>query len=300
MVADEAAQAIESLPSKFVTLADGVKVHYQEAGPDNAPVILLTHGFLGSLRDWQGVTGPLAALAEERGQPHRVIALDWVGFGRSSKPAVDFSLDYFANFLRQFAEAIGLERFSLAGHSMGGKHNLAFALRYPQYIERLVLVDCDGFLPDPWWTHQGQKAWSQALARLAVNVLGSRQFMRAYQKNVFFDPRFYLNEAEITQAALDLQEPAYKAVIVGLRRDYARLSLALSGYRARLSELGMPVQIFWGLQDRILHVDQGHAAQSEIPTAQLYVFDRCGHFPQVEKAAEFNERVLEFLTKPQL
>ncbi len=283
------------LESKFVTLADGLVVHYQEAGPADAPAVLLAHGFLGSLRDWRFVTGPLAALAQSEGFPLRTIAFDWVGFGRSSKPNTNYSLFYFADFLKHFADTLKLSDFDLMGHSMGGKHALAFKVLYPQYVRKLVLVDTDGFLNDPWWTRQTEKSWFKPLANLSTDALGKEGFLRLFFKNIFFDPKFYPSSAELTQAALELRDEDYRLVLRALNRDYLKLSLNLTGLRARLGEIKDPVQIFWGREDKILALKDGYQAMQELPNAKLTIFDQCGHLPQIEKAEEFNRRALKFL-----
>jgi 4,5:9,10-diseco-3-hydroxy-5,9,17-trioxoandrosta-1(10),2-diene-4-oate hydrolase len=285
------------LEDKFVTLPDGVRVRYQEAGPPDAPPVLLMHGFLGSVRDWRFNTGPLAELALAKGHPLRVIALDWVGFGASSKPKVAYSLFYFADFLKKFADALNLRHLNLIGHSMGGKHNLAFAILYPDYVEKLVLVDTDGFVADPWWIYQTGKVWFRPLGKLSAALLGKPWFLRLTVKNILHDPKFYPGEAEVARAAEELRDPEYKAALQALNQNYPQLSLKLTGLRARLPELKVPVQIFWGLQDRLISLDCAHIAQAEIPGAHLYVFDQCSHLPQIEKAEEFNRLTLDFLLK---
>ena len=287
-----------SAEEKFVTLADGLRVHYQEAGPPDAPTVLMTHGFLGSLRDWRYVTRPLAALAERYEYRLRTIALDWVGFGQSAMPPVNYSLFYFAEFLKNFADELGLKQFDLMGHSMGGKHNLAFAVLYPDYVRKLILVDTDGFLADPWWTHQTNKAWFKPLANLSTDLLGQERFLKLFLRSIFFDPKFYPTPVEVSQAAQELRNEDYRMVLRSLNRDYPQLSLKLTGLRDRLSEIHSPTQIFWGLQDRILPLEQGLRAQQEIPDAHLSVFDQCGHLPQIEQAKEFNQRVFDFLRRP--
>lgn len=287
----------EELESKFVTLPDGVEIHYKEAGPADAPAVLLAHGFLGSLKDWRYTVAPLAALALATDTPRRIIAFDWVGFGRSSKPAVTYSLFYFAEFLKNFADALGFSRMALVGNSMGGKHNLAFAILYPSYVEKLVLVDTDGFLDDPWWTTHTNRPYFKPLANFSTVLLGQERFLRAFQKNVFFDTKFYPDEAIVRQMAQELRDPQYKAALRALNRDYSQLSLTLTGLRSRLKELQVPVQLFWGQQDRILPIEQGHRANAEISGSQMHIFDGCGHLPQIEKATEFNQRLLDFLNK---
>ncbi len=286
-----------ALESKFVTLASGVKAHYVEAGPLDAPALVLTHGFLGSLAHWRFNTKALAELSAATNQPRRVIALDWVGFGQSDKPAVYYSLHYFAQFLKEFADALELKQFDLGGHSMGGKHSLAFTLYYPQYVRKLILVDTDGFLKDPWWTHITNTWYFKPLANYTTVLLGKPRFLKTSLKNVFYNSEFYPAETEIEQAALELRDPLYMASLRALNRDYPDLSLRLTGLFERLDEIKQPIQIFWGLQDKILNISQGHLAQENLPTSSLYVFDKCSHMPQVEKSVQFNQLVLDFLNK---
>ncbi len=285
------------LEDKFVTLPNGVRVRYQEAGPADAPAVLLTHGFLGSVRDWRFNLTQLAEMTENEGQPRRIIAFDWVGFGLSSKPKVTYSLFYFSDFLKMFADALKLSRFSLIGHSMGGKHNLAFTVLYPEYVEKLVLVDTDGFISDPWWTHQTKKTWFKPLGNLSTVMLSQEWVLKATAKNILFDPKYYPKPEEVAVVAQELRDPEYKAALRALNRDYPGLSLQLTGLRARLNEINVPVQIFWGLQDKLISVNCAHIAQAELPSAQLYLFDRCSHMPMVETAEEFNRRTLDFLMK---
>jgi pimeloyl-ACP methyl ester carboxylesterase len=286
------------LESKYVTLPGGIRAHYQEAGPAEAPALILTHGFLGSVSHWRLNTKAIADLAvtNPKFQPRRVIAVDWVGFGKSDKPAVHYSLRYFAEFLKAFADALGLKQFDLGGHSMGGKHNLAFTIYFPEYVRKLVLVDTDGFVKDPWWTNITDTWYFKPLANYSTVLLGKPSFLKAtLLKSVFYDPKFYPTESEIEEAAQELRDPLYMASLRALNRDYPDLSLRLTGLFDRLGELKQPALLFWGQQDRILHVSMAKIAQEKIPNSTLHIFDHCGHMLQVEKSAEFNRLVLEFL-----
>ncbi len=287
------------LENKYVTLASGIRVCYVEAGPADAPAVLLTHGFLGSLADWRYTTKPLADLSTSNQGflPRRLIALDWVGFGLSDKPATGYSLKYFADFLKDFADALDLKQFDLIGHSMGGKHNLAFTIYYPEYVRKLVLVDTDGFVKDPWWTNVTNKWYFKPLANYSTVLLSKPKFIRASLKSVFYDTKFFPKDDEIMRASTKLRDPQYVASLRALNRDYPGLSMKLTGLFDRLSEITVPIQIFWGQQDRILNVSQAHIAHQQLATSSLHLFDKCSHMPQVEKSAEFNQLVLQFLDK---
>jgi len=288
-----------NLKPKFVTLSSGIRVCYVEAGPPDAPALLLTHGFLGSLQDWRYNTTALAELSQSEAnfQPRRVIALDWVGFGLTDKPATTYSLDYFAHFLKDFADRLGLQQFDLGGHSMGGKHNLAFAILYPQYVRKLVLSATDGFIQDPKWITQTTNWYFRPLAYLSTVALAQPSVIRASLKPVFFDPKFLPDDEQINEAALALHLPAYRASLRALNRDYARLSMRQTGLINRVSEIKVPVQVFWGLQDHVLEVSNAEVAKQYLPHAEFHLFDNCGHCPHIERSEEFNRLVLEFLEK---
>src|SRR2546427_2020692 len=117
----------------------GVAIHCQIAGPDGAPQVVFVHGLGGSYETW---SLNLPAFAEW----FRICALDLVGAGSSDKPAMDYSVPSLADFLARFLDALdgGWQSVSLVGHSLGGAIALAFASRYPERVERLVLVDSAG------------------------------------------------------------------------------------------------------------------------------------------------------------
>ena|GEM_PF-2071167 len=280
--------------SKFVTLANGVKIHYVEAGPADAPVLLLTHGFLGSWKDWRYNVG---ALAEQSPTPLRTIAFDWPPFGKSDKPDIAYSLFYYADILRDFANALNLTEFDLMGHSMGGKHNLAFMLLNPVYVRKLILVDTDGFVKDMWTVDHTKDGWYQPISKLFTNILAKPKFLKLTLKNIIYNPKFYPPQSEIEENARNFAQPDSKAGIQAMGYNLVALSLTKTGLKARLGEIKNPTLIIWGKQDRLLHINCGYEARTYLPHAQFQVYEECGHLPQLEKAAEFNRLVLDFLAK---
>lgn len=116
--------------------ANGVRAHYLTAGSGSP--LLLVHGAGYDAREWSRNFTSLC-------QRFTVFAPDLVGFGKSDKPrGVPYTYDYFAGFLRDFMDAVGVDRTSIVGHSMGGGAALAFALAFPHRLDRLVLVDSSG------------------------------------------------------------------------------------------------------------------------------------------------------------
>ena len=118
---------------------DGLKVNYKETGPKGAPALLLLHGFGSSLQAWDDWSLKLE-------QKYRLIRLDLPGFGLTgASPANDYSEEKDLAILTYFADKLGLEKFSVMGHSMGGKMAWSLAASQPERVQALVLMAPDGF-----------------------------------------------------------------------------------------------------------------------------------------------------------
>lgn len=122
-------------PKSQTLAANGINLHYLDWGAPAAPPLVLLHGLRGHANVWDDVAQALC-------DRYHVYALDQRGRGDTDHaPGGDYSTDAFVADLAAFADAIGLERFTLVGHSMGGRNSLAFAARYPRRLERLCIVD---------------------------------------------------------------------------------------------------------------------------------------------------------------
>ncbi len=115
--------------------AGGLTFHYITWGPESAPPVVLLHGVTGHARSWD-------ALARDLSADFRVIALDQRGHGDSDRaPDGDYRVATMAGDLTGFVDALGLERFALVGHSMGGRVGIAYADGHAARIERICIVD---------------------------------------------------------------------------------------------------------------------------------------------------------------
>ncbi|HEX2055991.1 MAG TPA: alpha/beta fold hydrolase, partial [Nitrospiraceae bacterium] len=127
---------IQRLPVLAVTV-EGQRLAYLDQG--KGPPVVLLHGFGGSMWQWEYQQAELSAR-------HRVITPDLIGSGLSDKPTIDYRPDRFLSFLRGFLDELHIERASLVGNSMGAGLAIAFALTYPDRVDRLVLIS--GLPPD--------------------------------------------------------------------------------------------------------------------------------------------------------
>ncbi|MFA4835321.1 MAG: alpha/beta fold hydrolase [Dehalococcoidia bacterium] len=127
---------VQKIESKWIKAGE-INAHYLVGG-EGPPLVLVNGGGAASAEnDWAPNIEPLA-------EHYRIYAPDMVGYGKSDKPKVDYTQRLFITFLEDFTAAVGLERMSIIGHSLGGGIALAFTLKHPQKVEKLVLIDCSG------------------------------------------------------------------------------------------------------------------------------------------------------------
>lgn len=272
--ASAAAQAPAAQAPKEVVVF-GQKIKYVEAG--SGPVVILLHGLGGNSTNWAFNTPALA-------QKFRVVVPDQIGFGQSDKPLINYRIGTYVDFLDKFLAELKVERATLVGNSMGGWVAALYALKYPGKVERLVLVDSAGFAP-------AKEFDLNALAGLNPST---RDEMKRLANLVFFNPLFK------SDAAIDV----LLAQRLSAGDGYTIQRLVESIYRGddmldgKLSAIKQPVLLVWGREDGLTPLArEGERFKRELPSAQLLVFEQCGHVPQVEKAAEFNAAVLKFLSQ---
>lgn len=263
---------------------DGWRIRYLHAGRGD-PVVLL-HGLGVFAESW---LYNISALSDY----FSVYAPDLIGFGRSDKPRISYDMEVFDRFLLGFLDSLGLERVVLIGNSLGGGIALYFALTHPDRVEKLVLVDSALIGRDVSW---GLRILSiPRLGRLLIGK-GSKEDLRRALRGSFYDPKFltddWIEEAYRISKLPGVKHPFLSVIrngvnLWGIRRRYVLTD--------RLHELKMPVLIVWGRQDRVIPVRYAYVAYRRIRSARLIIFEGCGHAPQIERYAQFNKAVLEFL-----
>lgn len=259
------------LPELRSTPVFGQKICYYDVGA--GPALVLLHGIGGDADDW-------AFCLDALSKSHRVVALDLLGFGRSDKPHIDYSIAGFVEVLQQFLQTLGMERTSLLGGSLGGWIAATFALQFPQMVDKLVLVDAAGLWEDT--------------VELPVDLrVSTRQHMREVFDFLFHDRSL---------ATDDLVDLAYRQHLErGDGYTIHNLLQNLQDGRERLDEsiaaLKGPTLIVWGEQDAMVPVAAAHNFHTLIPGSQLEIISECGHLPALEKPAELVWLVLNFLDR---
>jgi pimeloyl-ACP methyl ester carboxylesterase len=274
------------IPAKTATV-HGRSVSYLEAG--EGPVLLLIHGIAGSCENWREVVEPLA-------RRHTVIAPDFPGHGASEVGAGDYSIGALAAGLRDLLLALGHERATVVGHSLGGGVAMQLAYQFPEMLERLVLVSSGGLGPE---VSPVLRAAALPGADLFISVTagaGEKVGSALGRGLAAVGLRPNADVAEVARGYASLQDPARRAAFLDTLRAVVgtRGQRVHAGDRLYLAE-AVPVLIVWGARDSIIPVRHGEDAARAIPGARLEVFDDVGHLPQLEAPGCFIAVLERFL-----
>jgi triacylglycerol lipase len=276
LVAALAMSALAQAPAVKSSTIFGAKINYIEAGDPSKPAVILLHGLGGSTTNWAFTTPAISA-------SYHVFVIDQVGFGRSDRPALKYRVATYVDFLDKFMAENKIEKASLVGNSMGGWVAALTAIKYPNRVEKLVLADAAGLKPAAVDMAQiyGMNYSTRDEARALIKLL-------MYNSELFSSDEAIDNLISVRVAANDAG--TINSLIESIKRNEDFLN-------GRLGEIKKPTLIIWGKQDGLIKVTDGEHFKREIAGSELVVFDKCGHGPQIEQAAEFNKTVLAFLAK---
>jgi pimeloyl-ACP methyl ester carboxylesterase len=259
----------------------GLKINYYEDG--SGPNLVLLHGMFGDYLDWEPVLGLLA-------RRFHIVAPDLPGFGESGKPDVAYTGEFFVEKLDGFFAALGLKEIILAGNSFGGQIAMLYALRHPEKVSQLVLVDSGGFREVP----EAERAMARTMLS-RENLLAMPPamipliFSKVFVKESAEKERYMAKQAAKLKAA---DYPEYVRAVVGS----IELSMA-TNLLEELPKIKCPVLLLSGKEDSVVPPEQAEEAARRLPRATLQIMEGCGHMPQLEDPGEFARRVAEHIFK---
>jgi pimeloyl-ACP methyl ester carboxylesterase len=266
----------------------GHRVRYLTAG--SGPPLVLVHGITSSADTW---TEAMRGLARD----HTVIAPDLLGHGASAKPRGDYSLGAYASGVRDLLAALGHDRVTLVGHSLGGGVAMQFAYQFPERTERLVLVSSGGLGREVNFL---LRAAALPGAELVLPLLVPAWLERAVGAAGWAGERLGLRArpdlGEVVRGFLSLNDSEARAAFIhtlravidhGGQRVDSRDRLYLASH--------LPTLVVWGERDPIIPVAHAHGAHEAMPGSRLEVFAASGHFPHMDDTVRFVEVLREFL-----
>jgi pimeloyl-ACP methyl ester carboxylesterase len=274
--------AAVSLDSRFADIGDGLRVHYHVVG--SGPAMICLHGAGPGATAWSNFKGNVAALTAK----HTVYLVDMPQFGKSSKPIImGPRLTAFATMIRSFMDATGIARADFIGNSFGGQVALKMAIDAPERVRSVVIIGStpvaiSALSPMP----------SEGVRLIANYYRGegpSLEKLRYLLSTLVYDASFLTDDIlnERFETSLD---PELIAVNTGPRPEYEDLT-------PDFRKIAAPVLIVWGAEDRAGPIDIGLFMLRAIRDARMHIFNKCGHWAQVEHEAEFNELVLAFMNR---
>jgi pimeloyl-ACP methyl ester carboxylesterase len=275
--------------SRFIEIND-VTVHYKEMGEGKRTFILL-HGFGASVYSWRKVMDDFASLGH-------VIAYDRPAFGLTERPMPEtwtenpYGMEANIELLRGLMDELEVEKAVLVGNSAGGGVAAAFALAYPERVEKLILVDPGlGGGRGPQFP-----AWALPLMWTPQMRHIGQLMMRDYQESLPQTiQREWFDQSKLTDKIR--QEPLKIFKIQNWDRAFYELTFAPAypELRPLLPQLTVPVFIVAGAEDRLIRSWYFEAISEEISNASLSLIPNCGHVPQEECPQEFMKEVLQYL-----
>jgi len=266
----------------------GHRVRFHRSG--DGPLLVLLHGIASTADTWAPVATGLAA-------NHTVLAPDLLGHGASAKPRGDYSLGAYASGVRDLITALGYERATVVGHSLGGGIAMQFAYQFPERVERLVLISSGGLGRE---VHPILRASTLPGSEIVLALLG-RRWLRTTGGAVGATlGRLGLRAGEdLAGVAAGLASlgdadargafvhTARAAIDPGVQRVSATDRLYLAAH--------LPTLIVWGERDPIIPAAHGEAAHAAIPGSRLEIFAGAGHFPHREQPVRFVSLVEDFM-----
>ncbi len=275
----------KDLSGWFIQLPNGV-THYELSNPDKENTVILVHGF--SVPYF--IYDPTYEFLTQSG--FRVLRYDLFGRGFSDRPEARYNIDLFVNQLGDLLDALRFTRpVSLVGLSTGGPITATFTARFPERVNKLVLIDPIG-------------AKILALARIlkvaAMPIVGEAIISlfrsEGMVKNFVSDliDRELVGHFQARYIA-QMQYKGFRRGILSSIRN-GMLDSFLKIYD-RVGKMDKPVLLFWGRNDPTVPFKHSHDLRAAMPNLEFHVIENCGHIPHYEKPEEFNPILLEFLRK---
>ncbi len=267
--------------SQFIDVR-GMRVHYRDEGTGEK-VLLLLHGIGASLHTWDGWIQPLS-------YDFRILRVDMPGFGLTGpSPDGDYGIQSYVDFIDEFLDKLGVQTIDIAGNSLGGQVAWNYALKRPERVGRLVMIDAAGYPRDA----AGGAGTILRLARLPgvrnlLTMLTPRSLIADSLREVYGNPANLSDD--LINRYFDLARRP------GNRRAFIERAAAAGADRnGDHSLLKQPVLILWGAEDRWIPLADARDFANDIDNARLIVYPGIGHVPMEELPGPTARAALTFL-----
>ncbi len=273
---------------------DSLSIFYREAGPRDAPVILLLHGLPSSSRMFQPL---LTRLADS----YRLIAPDYPGFGHSDWPdprQFAYTFDHIAQVIGDFTQALGLNRYTLYMQDYGGPVGFRMVLAHPERVQALIVQDAvahNGGLGAAWATRRAfwadRPAQEEAMRKNLLSMTATKTRHLGDDPNVeLYDPDLWTDEFAFLNA------PGQAQIQSDLFYDYRTNVDAYPTWQAWMRKTQPKLLVLWGRHDLSFDPGEPERYREEVPGAEIHVTEG-GHFALDTRADEIAALVREFMAQ---
>ena len=264
---------VENATEKFVEMSHG-KTRYFEAGTGYPTILLHGVGYTGGGPNWFLNLGPLSSKL-------RVLAVDCLGWGEGDVLEQEYSFAYLVDFIREFQDALGLEKTNIVGHSMGGWLASVFAYESPERVNKLVLVGSGGAMPRQL---KSMVEFQPPTRDTLLAMLTKTVQKDGVDIEALTDYHYKLSQNETRLAA-------YRRILTHMNNMETR-----SRYNTvrRFPHITVPTLVVWGRNDSTNALEMGEMTHQGIRGSKMVVLE-CEHFVPTEVSDEFNQALLDFL-----
>jgi pimeloyl-ACP methyl ester carboxylesterase len=272
--------------SKFIKI-ENFNVHYLDYG-NGEKIILLIHGFGASTYSFRYITLPLTKYG-------RVIAIDLPGFGLTERPLIKnlnynpYSRDGQVETIKKFLDSLNIKKVMILGHSMGGGVATYFTIKYPEYVEKLIIEDgaifdqqFGGSLVKFLKTSFGKFFWPVIVKPLVAQISRLKD-IAYYDKNIIKE-----NDIKEYKKALNVKNWDYG--LYEITTSLERVNL-----KEKLNQIEVKVLVIWGEFDKVIPLEVGLEISSLIKNCDFKIIKNCGHVPHEEKPDYFLKILIEFI-----
>jgi pimeloyl-ACP methyl ester carboxylesterase len=292
----KASTAVHSTMHKTIKV-DGLDIFYREAGPADAPVLLLLHGFPTSSHMFRNL---IPALSDR----YHVIAPDYPGYGQSSMPSVTefkYTFDNLANVVEAFTEKLSLKSYSLYLMDYGAPVGFRLAAKHPERVQSLIIQNGNAYdegLREFWapfktYWKDNSETNAEALRKL-LNLEATRwQYTHGTRQVEAISPDNWL----VDQTQLD--RPGNKEIQMALFSSYASNPPLYPKWQAYFRKHQPPTLIVWGKNDIIFPADGAEPYRRDLKNLEFHLIDT-GHFALEEEGGKISNLIRNFLTKQKL
>jgi pimeloyl-ACP methyl ester carboxylesterase len=278
--------------SHFLDLPGGLHVHYRDEGNPGGPLLVLLHGFGDSYTSWEGWVGELKP-------KFHVISLDFPGHGLTrASEGFQLSGAALADFVDAFAAKLALPKFAVAGNSMGGGAAWQVAVRHPERLDALILVDAAGFPNEkpPGEIPLAFKILRYPIGRAILRNIDNRPLIAEGLKTDVYD-KSLITPAIVDRWAEFQRAPGHRSILMAI--DFSAQSWATPEL---LAGIKVPTLVMHGDSDVLIEPASARKFAAAIAGAKLITYSHVGHLPQIEipqrSAADAAAFLSEALVRP--